>query len=126
MRHSGRLPVVIVAGLHSEARREVVDGLLRTVPGSVALHHDLSSAAEGTVRRLVRDAAGELSRAQTPLVDDCACCALREDLVPELERWPAADRSGWRSSSCGTRWNPGRWPRSSSRTAGNSSNSPTW
>ncbi|MFJ1722135.1 CobW family GTP-binding protein [Streptomyces sp. NPDC088244] len=86
MRHSGRLPVVIVAGLHSEARREVVDGLLRTVPGSVALHHDLSSAAEGTVRRLVRDAAGELSRAQTPLVDDCACCALREDLVPELER----------------------------------------
>ncbi|MEE1840768.1 MULTISPECIES: GTP-binding protein [unclassified Streptomyces] len=86
MRHSGRLPVVIVAGLHSEARREVVDGLLRTVPGSVALHHDLASAAEGTVRRLVRDAAGELSRAQTPLVDDCACCALREDLVPELER----------------------------------------
>ncbi|MFJ1891718.1 CobW family GTP-binding protein [Streptomyces sp. NPDC088170] len=86
MRNSGRLPVVIVAGLHSEARREVVDGLLRTVPGSVALHHDLSSAAEGTVRRLVRDAAGELSRAQTPLVDDCACCALREDLVPELER----------------------------------------
>ncbi|MFJ2880554.1 CobW family GTP-binding protein [Streptomyces sp. NPDC086796] len=86
MRHSGRLPVVIVAGLHSEARSEVVDGLLRTVPGSVALHHDLASAAEGTVRRLVRDAAGELSRAQTPLVDDCACCALREDLVPELER----------------------------------------
>ncbi|GAA2443209.1 GTP-binding protein [Streptomyces pulveraceus] len=86
MRDSGRLPVVIVAGLHSEARREVVDGLLRTVPGSVALHHDLASAAEGTVRRLVRDAAGELSRARTPLVDDCACCALREDLVPELER----------------------------------------
>ncbi|MFE3945774.1 CobW family GTP-binding protein [Streptomyces sp. NPDC059118] len=86
MRDSDRLPVVIVAGLHSEARGEVVDGLLRTVPGSVALHHDLASAAEGTVHRLVRDAAGELSRARTPLVDDCACCALREDLVPELER----------------------------------------
>ncbi|MES9511934.1 GTP-binding protein [Streptomyces sp. NPDC000609] len=86
MRDSGRLPVLIVAGLHSEARREVVDGLLRSVPGSVALHHDLASAAEGTVRRLVRDAAGELSCGQTPLVDDCACCALREDLVPELER----------------------------------------
>ncbi|MEV7856610.1 GTP-binding protein [Streptomyces sp. NPDC088183] len=86
MRDSGRLPVLIVAGLHSEARKEVVNGLLRTVPGSVALHHDLASAAEGTVRRLVRDAAGELSCGQTPLVDDCACCALREDLVPELER----------------------------------------
>ncbi|MEE1749852.1 MULTISPECIES: CobW family GTP-binding protein [unclassified Streptomyces] len=90
MRDSGRLPVLIVAGLHCEARREVVDGLLRTVPGSVALHHDLASAAEGTVRRLVRDAAGELSCGQTPLVDDCACCSLREDLVPELERLAAS------------------------------------
>ncbi|MFD7704125.1 CobW family GTP-binding protein [Streptomyces caelestis] len=80
------LPVVIVSGLHSAARKEVVDGLLRTVPGSVALHHDLAAAAEGSVLRLVRDASGELSRGDTPLVNDCACCALREDLVPELER----------------------------------------
>ncbi|MFE3074297.1 CobW family GTP-binding protein [Streptomyces sp. NPDC059247] len=80
------LPVVIVGGLHSEARREVVDRLLHAVPGSVALHHDLSTAPRGTVRRVVRDATGELSRGETPLVDDCACCALREDLVPELER----------------------------------------
>ncbi|MER5614624.1 GTP-binding protein [Streptomyces sp. NPDC002215] len=84
-----RLPVLVVGGLHSDARREVVERLLRTVPGSVALHHDLATAAEGTVRRLVRDASGELSRGQAPLVDDCACCALREDLVPELERLAA-------------------------------------
>ncbi|MGW0962895.1 CobW family GTP-binding protein [Streptomyces gelaticus] len=89
MRSSGRLPVVIVGGLHSDARKEVVDRLLRTVPGSVALHHDLATAAEGAVRRLVRDASGELSRGRAPLVDDCACCALREDLVPELERLAA-------------------------------------
>ncbi|MFC8175884.1 CobW family GTP-binding protein [Streptomyces sp. NPDC057242] len=80
------LPVVIVAGLHAEARKEVVDRLLRAVPGSVALHHDLASAPEGTVLRLVRDASGPVSRGETPLVNDCACCALREDLVPELER----------------------------------------
>ncbi|QNP66929.1 CobW family GTP-binding protein [Streptomyces genisteinicus] len=87
MRHDARLPVVIVAGLHSAARRQVVDRLLHTVPGSVALHHDLSTAAaQGTVLRVVRDASGELSRGDTPLVNDCACCALREDLVPELER----------------------------------------
>ncbi|MCX4735848.1 GTP-binding protein [Streptomyces sp. NBC_01363] len=86
MRDSGRLPVVIVGGLHSDARREVVDRLLRTVPGSVAVHHDLATAAEGTVRRLVRDASGDLSLGEAPLVNDCACCALREDLVPELER----------------------------------------
>ncbi|MFF9494429.1 CobW family GTP-binding protein [Streptomyces flaveolus] len=86
MRDQAGLPVVIVAGLHSEARRKVVDHLLRLVPGSVALHHDLSSAADGTVLRQVRDASGELSWGDAPLVNDCACCAMREDLVPELER----------------------------------------
>ncbi|MER7489967.1 GTP-binding protein [Streptomyces sp. NPDC126497] len=86
MRSEAGLPVVIVAGLHSEARRKVVDHLLRLVPDSVALHHDLSTAADGAVLRQVRDASGELSRGHAPLVNDCACCALREDLVPELER----------------------------------------
>nr|WSW49322.1 GTP-binding protein [Streptomyces sp. NBC_01001] len=80
------LPVVLVGGLHCDARKEVVDRLLRAVPDSVSLHHDLSTAAQGTVRRVVRDASGELSRGTAPLVNDCACCALREDLVPELER----------------------------------------
>ncbi|MFJ3504912.1 CobW family GTP-binding protein [Streptomyces sp. NPDC090135] len=86
MPYARELPVVIVAGLHAEARKEVVDRLLRAVPGSVALHHDLASAPDGTVLRLVRDASGPVSRGETPLVNDCACCALREDLVPELER----------------------------------------
>ncbi|MFF5701428.1 CobW family GTP-binding protein [Streptomyces sp. NPDC012794] len=86
MARGQQLPVVLVAGLHAEARTEVVERLLRSVPGSVALHHDLAAAPDGTVLRLVRDASGVLSRAETPLVNDCACCALREDLVPELER----------------------------------------
>ncbi|MFD7978410.1 CobW family GTP-binding protein [Streptomyces sp. NPDC059071] len=81
-----QLPVAIVAGLHSDARKEVVERLLRTVPGSVALHHDLTDAPDGTVLRTVRDASETLSHGETPLVNDCACCALREDLVPELTR----------------------------------------
>ncbi|MFF4445037.1 CobW family GTP-binding protein [Streptomyces sp. NPDC001502] len=83
------LPVVIVGGLHADARRSAVRELLAAVPGSVALHHDLATAAGGTVRRLVRDASGELSRGEAPLVNDCACCALREDLLPELWRLAA-------------------------------------
>ncbi|TQK45169.1 CobW/HypB/UreG family nucleotide-binding protein [Streptomyces sp. SLBN-118] len=89
MQNQPRLPVVIVGGLHSDARKEVVERLLRTVPGSVALHHDLASAADGTLRRLVRDSSRQLSCGDAPLVNDCACCALREDLVPELERLAA-------------------------------------
>ncbi|MET9643884.1 GTP-binding protein [Streptomyces syringium] len=80
------LPVVLVGGLHADARRATVDRLLRTAPGSVALHHDLATAAEGTVRRTVRDVSGIRDEGETPLANDCACCALREDLMPELER----------------------------------------
>jgi G3E family GTPase len=80
------LPVAIVGGLHSDARAAAVAKLLTAVDGSVALRHDLSTAVQGTVQRSVRDATGVLSQGEAPLVNDCACCALREDLVPELER----------------------------------------
>ncbi|SMQ17937.1 GTPase, G3E family [Streptomyces sp. Ag82_O1-12] len=80
------LPVVIVGGLHADARRAAVARLLADVPGSVVLHHDLATAATGTVVRTIRDASGILDAGEASLVNDCACCALREDLVPELER----------------------------------------
>ncbi|MFJ8364574.1 GTP-binding protein [Streptomyces sp. NPDC093984] len=81
-----RLPVAIVAGLHADARRVAVEEILRTVPGSVALHHDLTGAVGSAVHRTIRDAGGLLGSGDAPLVNDCACCALREDLVPELMR----------------------------------------
>ncbi|MGI5427593.1 CobW family GTP-binding protein [Streptomyces sp. CA-179760] len=87
------MSVVIVGGLHADARRAAVARLLADVPGSVALHHDLATAAAGTVVRTVRDATGLLDAGEAPLVNDCACCALREDLVPELERLADAGRT---------------------------------
>ncbi|MFF0086055.1 CobW family GTP-binding protein [Streptomyces canus] len=84
------LSVVIVGGLHADARKAAVGELLADVPGSVVLHHDLATAAAGTVVRTIRDATGILSAGETPLVNDCACCALREDLVPELRRLDSA------------------------------------
>ncbi|MGW2329305.1 GTP-binding protein [Streptomyces sp. NPDC001700] len=82
-----RLAVAVVGGLHADARRAAVDEILRTVPGAVALHHDLSAATDRAVRRTVRDATGPLGGGgEAPLVNDCACCALREDLIPELLR----------------------------------------
>nr|WP_202556357.1 GTP-binding protein [Streptomyces sp. SID4950] len=72
--------------MHADARRATVAALLAEVPGSVVLHHDLATAAAGTVVRTVRDAEGIVTAGEAPLVNDCACCALREDLVPELRR----------------------------------------
>ncbi|MFJ2233636.1 CobW family GTP-binding protein [Streptomyces sp. NPDC087859] len=80
------LSVVIVGGLHADARKAAVERLLADVPGSVVLHHDLATAAAGTVVRTIRDTSGILAAGEAPLVNDCACCALREDLVPELLR----------------------------------------
>ncbi|MEV0640846.1 GTP-binding protein [Streptomyces sp. NPDC050619] len=80
------LSVVIVGGLHADARKAAVERLLADVPGSVVLHHDLATAAAGTVVRTIRDATGIVDAGEAPLVNDCACCALREDLVPELRR----------------------------------------
>ncbi|MFE3416151.1 GTP-binding protein, partial [Streptomyces mirabilis] len=71
---------------HADARQAAVARLLADVPDSVALHHDLTTAAAGTVVRTIRDATGIVSAGEAPLVNDCACCALREDLVPELRR----------------------------------------
>ncbi|MEU8825110.1 GTP-binding protein [Streptomyces sp. NPDC048636] len=87
--NEARLAVAVVGGLHADARRAAVEEILRTVPGSVALHHDLSAATDRAVRRIVRDASGLLGSGDAPLVNDCACCALREDLVPELLRLAA-------------------------------------
>ncbi|MFD7279682.1 CobW family GTP-binding protein [Streptomyces sp. NPDC059862] len=86
------LSVVIVGGLHADARKAAVEQLLADVSGSVVLHHDLATAAAGTVVRTVRDAIGIRDAGEAPLVNDCACCALREDLVPELRR--LADAGG--------------------------------
>ncbi|BCL29769.1 GTP-binding protein [Streptomyces aurantiacus] len=83
------LSVAVVGGLHADARRQAVERLLADVPGAVALHHDLATAVAGTVVRTVRDRTGIVSAGEAPLINDCACCALREDLVPELERLAA-------------------------------------
>ncbi|MBV9024365.1 MAG: GTP-binding protein [Streptomycetaceae bacterium] len=83
---AARLPVVIVAGLCEGARRAAVGDILHAVPGTVVLHHDLSAAPNGSVHRTIRDLGGPVGSSHTPLVNDCACCALREDLLPELRR----------------------------------------
>ncbi|MDH6108429.1 G3E family GTPase [Kitasatospora sp. MAP12-15] len=80
------LPVVVVGGLHEAERRQAVLELLADCEGAVVLHHDLNRAGEGRVYRGVWDTSGPLGDAHLPLTNDCPCCALREDLLPELRK----------------------------------------
>ncbi|MFH8387662.1 CobW family GTP-binding protein [Kitasatospora sp. NPDC018058] len=87
-----RLPVGVVAGLHEAERRQAVLELLSSGGNTVVLHHDLTDAAHGRVRRDILDTAGTRREADVPLTGDCPCCALREDLLPELLRIADAGR----------------------------------
>ncbi|GAA0686956.1 GTP-binding protein [Kitasatospora atroaurantiaca] len=89
-----KLPVVVVAGLHRAERRQAVQELLDTCVDAVVLHHDLRDASSGTVYRECRDADGPYGLAEVPLTNDCPCCALREDLLPELLRIADAGQHG--------------------------------
>jgi hypothetical protein len=86
------LPVVVVTGLHQAQRRRAVRELLATTSAAVVLHHDLSRAGHGEVVRRIWDNLGTSLEACVPLTNDCPCCALREDLLPELARIAEAGR----------------------------------
>src|SRR4051794_28776888 len=77
--------------MHGSARATVVDRLLRENPGSKAVHHDLREIAADLVLRVVRDA--DLVHEQTlvRLAHGCISCTVREDLLPELRRYAAAE-----------------------------------
>ncbi|MFC1418369.1 CobW family GTP-binding protein [Streptacidiphilus cavernicola] len=88
-----RLPVVVVAGLDRAARRQAVLELLAAQPRVVVLHHELTHADQHRVHRTQRTTSGPLAEdVDAELVNDCPCCAIRADLLPELRRIAEAGR----------------------------------
>lgn len=80
------VPVVLVGGLHAQARGEVVQRLLAATPHSVAVHHDLRDIAHGVVWRVVFDAWGARERREVRPAHDCVSCTIREDILHSVER----------------------------------------
>ncbi|SNR54648.1 GTPase, G3E family [Haloechinothrix alba] len=77
-----RTPVVLITGI-SPAASVDLGAELRTVPGTVVIHHDLRSITEGVVRRRVQcGARDELTALE--LAHGCVSCTMREDLLPLL------------------------------------------
>lgn len=88
-----RTPVVVVTGLDDDAMARTMIGLLWDLWDAVAVQHRIDPN-EQVVTRVVSDASGELERERIPLEHACTSCALREDVMPTLERLAKDGRWG--------------------------------
>jgi len=85
------LPVFLVAGVAEAPMSAAALGLQCDLPGAVLLRHDID-VEERTLTRTIADLTGVLERETINLEHLCASCAIREDIVPTLERLAALDR----------------------------------
>lgn len=80
-----RTPVVLVTGIDPDAVASVLVGVQWDLPQAVTVQHRIDPE-EQVLTRVVSDARGELERQRIPLEHACVSCALREDVLPTLER----------------------------------------
>lgn len=86
-------PVFLVTGIHGDSMAAATIGLQFDLPDAVVVRHDLDAPA-GQLVRTVSDLSGLLEREVVPLEHACASCAVREDVLPTLERLGALGRWG--------------------------------
>lgn len=86
-----RVPVVLVTGVDPDAMATATVGLQWDLPNAVAVRHHIDVHRQ-VLERVVSDATGELEREEIELEHACISCALREDVVPTLERLVADGR----------------------------------
>lgn len=85
------LPVFLVAGLTEAPMSAAALGLQCDLPGAVLLRHDID-VEQRTLNRTIADLSGILEREVIDLEHLCVARAVREDIVPTLERLAALDR----------------------------------
>lgn len=85
------LPVFLVAGLAEAPISAAAMGLQCDLPGAVLLRHDID-VERRTLTRTIADLTGVIERDVIDLEHLCVSCAIREDVVPTLERLAALDR----------------------------------
>lgn len=79
------VPVVLLAGVDPDAMASTMVGLLFDVPDAVAVRHHID-VERGVLTRTVSDLSGVIETHETLLEHACVSCAIREDIVPTLER----------------------------------------
>lgn len=80
-----RVPVVLLSGVEPDAMATTMVGLQFDLPGAVAVRHAID-VERGVLTRTVSDLSGVIENHETLLEHACVSCAIREDIVPTLER----------------------------------------
>lgn len=86
-----RTPVVLVAGVSPDAMAATVVSLQWDLPHAVAVRHHIDPESQ-VLTRVVSDVTGVVDRARIDLAHACVDCAVREDVVPTIERLARDDR----------------------------------
>jgi G3E family GTPase len=88
-----RTPLVVVTGVDHVAMDSALMSLAWDLPRVVSVRHRIDPHSQ-VLTRTVSDTDGVLEEEQTQLEHACVNCALREDIVPTLERLARDDRWG--------------------------------
>lgn len=80
-----RASVVLVTGVDPAPMAAVTLGLQWDLPAAVAVQHTIDPGRQVLIR-VVSDMGGVLEREEIELEHACVTCAIREDVVPTLER----------------------------------------
>lgn len=88
-----RVPVILVTGICEDAMVTASIGMQWELPRAVAVRHEVDPEREVLVRT-VSDARGLIERIEVDVEHACVPCAIREDVVPTLERLAATGQWG--------------------------------
>jgi G3E family GTPase len=88
-----RVPVILVSGVQETAMLSACLSLQFGLPDAVAVRHTIDVGAQ-MLTRVVSDVTGIIEHEEINLAHACVSCAIREDIVPTLERLAATGR--WR------------------------------
>lgn len=80
-----RTPLVVVTGVDPTAMDSAMVGLSWDLPRAVAVRHRIDPESQ-VLTRTVSDSSGVLEHEQIALEHACVSCALREDIMPTLQR----------------------------------------
>lgn len=80
-----RTPLLLVTGVHPTAIDTAMMGLGWDLPQAVTVRHRIDPESQ-VLTRIVSDATGVIEHEQVLLEHMCVSCALREDILPTLER----------------------------------------